>query len=219
MAEVPVIGAQGGTTRSLPEEVFGQPFHHGLVHNCVRAELAARRQGTHATKTRGMVSGGGAKPWRQKGTGRARVGSIRSPLWRGGGTVFGPRPRRYLFKVNRKERRAALRSALSLKTGSESLAILQAGAIAQPKVAVAREILGSWLERRPLLVVVGERGVPAELAVRNLPGVEVVAQPDLGVYELMRAQAVVIAEEALAPLIERCGPVKRGSKAEVEGGA
>ena len=94
--------------------MFGAPFNGPLVHECVVAELAARRRGTHATKTRGMVSGGGAKPWRQKGTGRARAGSSRSPLWTGGGVVFGPSPRHYTVKVNRKARRAALRSVLSV---------------------------------------------------------------------------------------------------------
>ena len=105
----------GGTgTVKLDEAAFGADFNGPLVHESVRAELAARRQGTHSTKTRGKVRGGGAKPWRQKGTGRARAGSSRSPIWTGGGTVFGPQPRHYTFKVNRKERRAALRSALSV---------------------------------------------------------------------------------------------------------
>src|SRR5579875_1386302 len=168
MAEVALIGGQPGARRSLPAEVFDQPFHHGLVHNCVRAELAARRQGTHATKTRGMVSGGGVKPWRQKGTGRARVGSIRSPLWRGGGTVFGPRPRRYTFKVNRKERRAALRAALSLRATGGGLAVLKEGAVEEPRLATAKGVFGEWLARTPLLVVVPSAESPAGLAVRNV---------------------------------------------------
>src|SRR6201991_3961030 len=104
----------GGPAVTLDADVFEQPFNGPLVHEVVRAELAARRQGTHSTKTRGLVRGGGAKPWRQKGTGRARAGSSRSPVWTGGGIVFGPSPRNYTFKVNRKERRAALRSALSV---------------------------------------------------------------------------------------------------------
>ena len=106
---------------TLDDDVFGAPFNGPLVHECVVAELAARRRGTHATKTRGMVRGGGAKPWRQKGTGRARAGSSRSPLWSGGGTVFGPSPRHYTVKVNRKARRAALRSVLSLHAERGSL--------------------------------------------------------------------------------------------------
>ncbi len=112
MPKAPALG--GGTAVDLDADVFEQPFNGPLVHEVVVAELAARRQGTHSTKTRGMVSGGGAKPWRQKGTGRARAGTSRSPIWTGGGTVFGPSPRHYILKVNRKARRAALRSALSV---------------------------------------------------------------------------------------------------------
>src|SRR5436853_7901988 len=122
MPSAKVLGGTG--TATLDDAVFGARFNGPLVHESVRAELAARRQGTHATKTRGEVRGGGAKPWRQKGTGRARAGSSRSPLWAGGGTVFGPQPRHYTFKVNRKERRAALRSALSVHAERGSLAIL-----------------------------------------------------------------------------------------------
>src|SRR5207247_5412748 len=115
-------------------------FNGPLVHESVRAELNARRQGTAATKTRGQVAGGGAKPWRQKGTGRARAGSSRSPIWTGGGTTFGPQPRSYTFKVNRKERRAALRSALSLHADRGSLAILDASAFDAPKTRRALEL-------------------------------------------------------------------------------
>ena len=104
----------GGGTVTLDESAFGVRFNEGLVHEAVRAEQSARRQGTAATKTRGQVRGGGAKPWRQKGTGRARAGSTRSPVWRGGDTIFGPSPRSYTVKVNRKARKAALRSALSV---------------------------------------------------------------------------------------------------------
>src|SRR6478609_4084760 len=114
----------GGGSAALDATAFEANFNMALVHESVRAELNARRQGTHSTKTRGQVSGGGAKPWRQKGTGRARAGSSRNPLWTGGGTVFGPQPRHYTFKVNRKERKAALRSALSLHAERESLAVL-----------------------------------------------------------------------------------------------
>ncbi len=110
----------------------------------MRAEQAARRRGTAATKTRAMVSGGGAKPWRQKGTGRARAGSSRSPIWTGGGTVFGPQPRSYTFKVNRKEQRAALRSALSLHAERGSIAILDAPAFAAPKTRQALDLLEDW---------------------------------------------------------------------------
>ena len=127
MADAPVIGGSAAKKVKLDEAAFGTRFVVPLVHQSVRAEQAARRRGTAATKTRGMVSGGGAKPWRQKGTGRARAGSSRSPIWTGGGVAFGPHPRSYTFKVNRKEQRAALRSALSLHAGRGSLAVLDAG--------------------------------------------------------------------------------------------
>ena len=122
MAEAPVLG--GGKPLALDEVAFGARFNGPLLHESVRAELAARRRGTAATKTRGLVSGGNSKPWRQKGTGRARAGSTRSPIFSGGGVVFGPHPRSYTFKVNRKERRAALRSALSLHAGRGTIAVL-----------------------------------------------------------------------------------------------
>ena len=121
MAEAPILG--GSQDGRLDDAAFGARFNGPLVHETVRAELNARRQGTASTKTRGLVRGGGAKPWRQKGTGRARAGSSRSPIWTGGGTVFGPQPRHYTFKVNRKERRAALRSALSVHAERGSLAV------------------------------------------------------------------------------------------------
>ena len=122
MADAPILG--GTKTHKLDDDVFGVPFNGPLVHEVVVAELAARRQGTQATKSRAMVSGGNSKPWRQKGTGRARAGSTRSPLWTGGGTVFGPSPRSYTLKVNRKARRAALRCALSLHAERGSVAVV-----------------------------------------------------------------------------------------------
>src|SRR3954453_21959528 len=119
MADAPILGSD--KSLKLDDEVFGVPFNGPLVHEVVLAELAARRRGTHATKTRGMVRGGGAKPGRQKGTARARAGSSRSPIWTGGGTVFGPQPRHYIVKVNRKARRAALRSVLSVHADRGSI--------------------------------------------------------------------------------------------------
>src|SRR6478752_6196080 len=129
----------GGGTVDLDPTAFEERFNMPLVHETVRAELNARRRGTASTLTRGKVSGGGAKPWRQKGTGRARAGSSRSPVWTGGGVVFGPTPRSYTFKVNRKEQRAALRSALSLHAERGSLAVLDAAAFQAPKTSQARE--------------------------------------------------------------------------------
>src|SRR5690606_36219962 len=155
MPDAPILGGTGKA--KLDDKAFGAPFNGGLVHESVRAELAARRQGTHATKTRGQVRGGGAKPWRQKGTGRARAGSSRSPLWAGGGTIFGPSPRRYTFKVNRKQRRAALRSALSLHADRGSLAVLDPAPFETPSTRRAAELLSGWeAARRPTLVVLVE---------------------------------------------------------------
>src|SRR5918912_596992 len=139
MADARTLGAS--STVSLDAAVFEAPFNGPLVHEVVVAELAARRRGTHATKTRGMVSGGSAKPWRQKGTGRARAGSSRSPIWTGGGTVFGPSPRSYVVKVNRKARRAALRSALSIHADRGTLHVLDAGAFAEPSTRQAAGLL------------------------------------------------------------------------------
>src|SRR5438067_7322905 len=127
----------GGGTVELDAAAFEARFNMPLVHETVRAELNARRRGTASTRTRGEVSGGGAKPWRQKGTGRARAGSSRSPLWAGGGTVFGPTPRSYTFKVNRKDRRAALRGALSLHAERGSLAVFDASVFESPSTSQA----------------------------------------------------------------------------------
>src|SRR3954464_1857511 len=142
MPEAKVLG--GTSTATLDEAVFGARFNGPLVHESVRAELAARRQGTASTKTRGLVRGGGAKPYRQKGTGRARQGSIRSPQFAGGGTVFGPSPRHYTFKVNRKERRAALRSALSVHADRGTVAVLDASAFDAPSTKQAAGLLADW---------------------------------------------------------------------------
>src|SRR5271168_4323032 len=144
MPDAPVLGAKAAKKVKLDAVIFTTRFNEALVHQSVRAEQAARRRGTAATKTRGMVSGGGAKPWRQKGTGRARAGSNRSPIWTGGGTVFGPQPRSYTFKVNRKEQRAALRSALSLHAERGTMAILDAGAFQAPKTRQALDLLEDW---------------------------------------------------------------------------
>src|SRR6204780_575698 len=153
MPDAPILGAGAAKKVKLDERTFAARFNEPLVHQSVRAEQAARRRGTAATKTRGMVSGGGAKPWRQKGTGRARAGSNRSPIWTGGGTVFGPQPRSYTFKVNRKEQRAALRSALSLHAERGSLAVLDATAFMAPKTRQAFDLLDDWNQTRPTLVV------------------------------------------------------------------
>ncbi len=203
MAEAPVLGNSTSKKTKLDDGAFGARFVGGLVHESVRAEQAARRRGTAATKTRGMVSGGGAKPWRQKGTGRARAGSNRSPIWTGGGTVFGPQPRSYTFKVNRKERRAALRSALSLHAGRGSVALFDASAFAAPKTSQAFELLEDWSQAGPTLVVLDEQESAAALSFRNLSRVVISTPEDVGVTELVGAASLLISEGALEALTAR----------------
>ena len=202
MADAPVLG----TTKKvdLDDAAFGAEFHESLVHASVRAELAARRQGTHATKTRGKVRGGGAKPWRQKGTGRARQGSIRAPHWTGGGIVFGPSPRSYTIKVNRKERRAALRSALSVHAARNTIAVFDpSDLVKEPKAKVAAGLLADWGQRSPVLVVLTEEQSRAALAFRNLERVSVLPAQDIGVTDLIGAAAVLASQEALDAMSAR----------------
>jgi large subunit ribosomal protein L4 len=209
MPEAPVVGAQGpGRSQAakvaLDEEAFGARFLGTLVHDAVRAELNARRRGTAATRSRSQVRGGGAKPWRQKGTGRARAGSNRSPLWRGGATLFGPQPRSYTLKVNRRERRAALRSALSLHAERGSLGILDADAIPDaPSTKAAAAVLSAWGAPLPALIVLGEQESAAALSFRNLARVGVLAEPDVGVADLVGAASVLISTSALDALTAR----------------
>jgi large subunit ribosomal protein L4 len=175
----------------------------------VRSEQGARRRGTAATKTRGDVSGGGAKPWRQKGTGRARAGSTRSPLWRGGGTTFGPSPRSYTFKVNRKARRAALRSALSVHADRGSLAVLDASKFTAPSTQQAAGILADWGRRGRVLVLLGAEENAAGKSFRNIAGIGVLPVGDAGVTDIIGAASLLLSEEALAALTERATkPVK-----------
>src|SRR3954467_1803456 len=171
MASAPVLG---GTKKiTLDDAAFGAEFNEPLVHESVRAELAARRQGTAATKTRGNVRGGGAKPWRQKGTGRARAGSSRSPIWTGGGTVFGPSPRHYTFKVNRKERRAALRSALSVHADRGSIhAIDPQPFVDEVSTKKAAALLGDLIGGS-ILVILTDAHEQAALSFRNIDRVSV----------------------------------------------
>jgi large subunit ribosomal protein L4 len=199
---------QGGV--NLDPEAFEARWNEGLVHECVRAELGARRRGTASTRTRGMVRGGGAKPWRQKGTGRARAGSIRSPLWSGGGITFGPTPRRYTFKVNRKARRAALRSALSLHASRGSIAMVDAGAFDDPSAKQAAQALAKWDAAAPTLVALAAEEAAAAKSFRNLRAVEVLPAAEVGVAELVWAASLVVSEAALEELTARA----RGERAQ-----
>jgi large subunit ribosomal protein L4 len=219
----PRDGAQAGSSSGgagaskkvkLEESAFGARFHGPLVHQSVRAEQAARRRGTAATKTRAMVSGGGAKPWRQKGTGRARAGSSRSPLWTGGGVVFGPQPRSYTFKINRKEQRAALRSALSLHAERGSLALLDAAVFKTPKTSHAHEVLDDWGQPTPTLVVLGAEESSAALSFRNLARVAVLTPENVGVADLLGAASLLISETALPEITARAGAPAKGAEGD-----
>jgi large subunit ribosomal protein L4 len=200
MPSVPVLG--GKDTVALDDAVFGAPFNGPLVHEVVLAELAARRRGTHATKTRGLVRGGSAKPYRQKGTGRARQGSTRSPQFAGGGTVFGPSPRHYTVKVNRKARRAALRCALSVHAERSSLFGLDAGGFDAPSTSQAAGLLA---ERRggSVLVVLDAEELAVAKSFRNLAGVTVLAHEDAGVADIVGHATLVASQAALDALTAR----------------
>jgi len=214
MPDAPMLGAAATKKVKLDESAFGARFVGPLVHQSVRAEQAARRRGTASTKTRGLVSGGGAKPWRQKGTGRARAGSSRSPVWTGGGTVFGPEPRSYTFKVNRKEQRAALRSALSLHAERGSLAILDVSAFSEPKTRQAADLLDDWRSEQellPALVVVSPEESAAALSFRNLARVAVRSAQDVGVADIVGAASLIVSESALELLSARTAPLRRSA--------
>jgi large subunit ribosomal protein L4 len=207
----------GGGSQTLDGVAFEARFNMPLVHEAVRAELSARRQGTASTKTRGQVSGGGAKPWRQKGTGRARAGSSRSPIWTGGGIVFGPHPRSYTFKVNRKEQRAALRSALSLHAQRGSIAVLDAVAFTAPKTSQAADLLDDWgpsAQVHPTLVVLDAQERDAALSFRNLPRVAVLTHENVGVADLIGAASLLVSQAALDALSARAG-----GEAQTDGGS
>jgi large subunit ribosomal protein L4 len=200
MAEAPILG--GSAKLTLDDDVFGAAFNGPLVHECVLAELAARRQGTHATRTRGMVRGGGAKPWRQKGTGRARQGTIRAPQWTGGGVVFGPSPRHYTVKVNRKARRAALRSALSLHAERGSLFGLDAGGFSDPSTKQAAGLLEEQQGGSVLLLLGPEEAAVAK-SFRNLARVHVLSAEAAGVADIVSAATLVASQAAIDALTAR----------------
>jgi large subunit ribosomal protein L4 len=195
----------GGGSATLDATAFEASFNMPLVHETVRAELNARRRGTASTKTRGEVSGGGAKPWRQKGTGRARAGSSRSPVWTGGGTVFGPTPRGYTFKVNRKARRAALRSVLSLHAERESMAVLDASVFDVPSAKRAAGLLAEWGAAAPTLVLLSESEAAAGKSFRNLVRVAVMPVANAGVADVVGAASLLVSEAALDELVARAG--------------
>ncbi len=187
----------------LPEAVFEQEVSEHLVWEVVRAHLAGRRRGTHKTKERGEVAGSGIKPWKQKHTGRARAGSRRSPLWRHGGTVHGPRPRSYILKVNRKARRAALRGVLSQRVREGRLVVLDSMDLEVPKTHGFVERLGTLgLAGQKVLLVDGLDNLNLHLASRNRPEVKLLDASSVSTYEVLNHRWLLVSEQALRNLSE-----------------
>lgn len=209
------IGKQAKT--DLPEAVFTEPYNESLVHEAARADMNARRRGTHSSLTRGEVAMTGAKAWRQKGTGRARVGALGVPHRRGGGNAFATKPRSYTFKVNRKARRKALRAALSVHADRDSIAVLPGGTFSEPATKVAAEGLAKWGGALPVLVLIGADEAAAAKSYRNLPRVAVAGAEGVGVAEIIGHRSIVVTEDALEVLESRVGAVTRGGEAEDEG--
>jgi large subunit ribosomal protein L4 len=203
MAKAAVLGKR--TKADLPNELFAQPFNHSLVHEAARADLAARRRGTASTLTRGEVSMTTAKAWRQKGTGRARAGALSVPHRSGGGIAFGPKPRHYTIKVNRKARRKAMRAALSVHAERGSVAVLDVADFQTPSTKRAAEALAEWGQKRSTLLVLLAEETGAQKSFRNIPRVQVAEVGAIGVADVIGAASLVLSEGALAKLTERLG--------------
>jgi large subunit ribosomal protein L4 len=202
--KAPILGKQAKA--DLPKEIFSEPFHEALVHETARADLAARRRGTHSTLTRGEVAMTTAKAWRQKGTGRARAGALSVPHRYGGGAAFGPKPRHYTVKVNRKARRKALRSALSVHADRDTIAVLDGSSFGEPATKQASTALEKWGAELPALVVVGSEEEPVAKSFRNIDGVTVALAAAAGVADVMAATSLVVTETALEELATRAQP-------------
>jgi large subunit ribosomal protein L4 len=186
---------------SLSETVFGSTASESVVHTAVVSYLANQRQGTHATKTRGLVRGGGKKPWKQKKTGRARHGSIRSPIWRGGGTVFGPQPRDYSVKLPQSMKRTALYKALTLKFSDGEVAVVDSISIEKPKTKSMVEILKNMgLSEKRVLIVLTDKDEDVMLSIRNIPTANVIRVSDLSAYHVAVSDSVLFTEDAISKL-------------------
>jgi large subunit ribosomal protein L4 len=212
MAKVDVLNAGGKKAGSvdLPDEVFGVQVNVPVMHRVVRAQLAAARAGTHSTKTRSEVRGGGAKPWRQKGTGRARQGSRRAPQWTGGGVVFGPTPRDHSLRVNKKEKVLALRSALTDRRAGGNLVVVDGLDFDTPKTARAVELLDTLgLADRKLLFVVDGLEEAAIKSFRNLPAVHLITFDQLNTYDVLASDVVVFTRDSLDAFLGRSTTVSQ----------
>ena len=199
MAKIEITDIKGKKvgTADVTDVVFGIEPNTFAVHQVVRSQQAARRSGTHSTLTRGKVRGGGKKPWRQKGTGRARQGSIRSPQWSGGGVVFGPHPRSYAFKVPNKVVKLAMRSALSAKLADESLYVVDALVFEKPSTKQAAEVMKALGINGKVTIVVGNDDMNALLSFRNLPKTRVITASESNTYDLVDNTAVLFTKPAL----------------------
>ena len=219
MPELTARRLAGEGSVKLPEQLFSEPFHNGLVYEAVRAEQLARRQGSASTRTRGEARGGGSKPWRQKGTGRARTGSIRAPHWTGGGVAFGPAPRSYTVKVNRKARRRALRAALGVHASRGSIWVVDSSKFDEPSTQDAADALKDIDAKGNVLVLLGDDEDACALSFRNISRVLVLPARDAGVVDVVGAAHLVVSEAALEQLggaaeqpAARNGRSKRGEE-------
>jgi len=185
----------------VSDSVFGVPIKEHLIYEVVRMQMASRRKGTASTKGRSDVRGGGRKPWRQKGTGRARVGTIRSPIWRGGGIVFGPKPRDYSYKIPKKARKAALKSVLSLKVKEDKLLILRGFPMEEIKTKKFKEILDRF-ELKSVLFVLDKSDPTLEKSSRNIRDIKMMRSEGVNVYDLLRYDNLVMLEPSVK-MIER----------------
>ena len=203
MANVTVYNMEGKEvgTMELNDAVFGVEINEHLVHMAVVQQLANNRQGTQKAKTRSEVSGGGRKPWRQKGTGHARQGSTRAPQWTGGGVVFAPVPRDYSFKMNKKEKRAALKSALTSRVQANKLIVLDQLTMDAPKTKAMQNVLNS-LNVNKALVVTKENDANVVLSARNIPDVKTALVNTINVYDVMKYNTVVLTKDAVAAIEE-----------------
>jgi large subunit ribosomal protein L4 len=205
---LPVV-SQGGSKVGdveVPALVLAGPPREALLHEVVRSQLASRRAGTAATKTRGFVSGGGKKPWRQKGTGRARAGSSRSPVWAGGGTIFGPQPRSYAYRLPRTARRAALRAAVADRHSTGKLLVVDDLQLPEAKTKRMIECLhGLGLDGQSVLIVLARPDDAIQRAARNLPRVKVLLAGGLNVYDVLGHAALLMTRQALDQVVARLG--------------
>ena len=204
MTAIDIKSAEGATVKTVEvaDSVFGIEPNVPVMHQVVRMQRASWRAGTHQTRTRGMVRGGGKKPFRQKGTGRARQGTIRAPHWRGGGVVFGPHPRSYAFKVNKKEIKLALRSALSAKLADGQLTVVDALDFDEPRTKSAVAVLKALGIEGRTTIVVGNEDVNAFLSFRNIPTVDIIPVDEANTYELLDNKHLIFTEGALTTLEE-----------------